>query len=104
MEESWRIIVHHRNGLPLALRVFGSSLSRKSREVWESALHEMKVIPNFQVQKVLAKSYNSPDDDYQKNLFLDIACFFNGMDEDYAVRTLDGLGIGARFRIDYLID
>jgi hypothetical protein len=45
-------------------------LSRKSREVWESALHEMEVIPNFQVQKVLAKSYNSPDDDYQKNLFL----------------------------------
>jgi hypothetical protein len=64
----------------------------------------MEVIPNFQVQKVLAKSYNSPDDDYQQNLFLDIACFFNGMDEDYAVRTLDGLGIGARFRIDYLID
>jgi hypothetical protein len=26
------------------------------------------------------------------------------MVEDYAVRTLDGLGIGARFRIDYLID
>jgi hypothetical protein len=104
MEESWRIIVHHCNGLPLALRVFGSPLSRKSREVWESALHEMEVIPNFQVQKVLAKSYNSPDDDYQQNLFLDIACFFNGMDEDYAVRTLDGLGIGARFRIDYLID
>jgi hypothetical protein len=70
MEESWRIIVHHCNGLPLAPRVFGSSLSRKSREVWESALHEMEVIPNFQVQKVLAKSYNSPDDDYQKNLFL----------------------------------
>ena len=64
MEESWRIIVHHCNGLPLAPRVFGSSLSRKSREVWESALHEMEVIPNFQVQKVLAKSYNSPDDDY----------------------------------------
>jgi hypothetical protein len=79
-------------------------LSRKSREVWESALHEMEVIPNFQVQKVLATSYDSLDDDYQKNLFLDIACFFNGMDYNYAVRILDGLGIGARFRIDNLID
>jgi ribosomal protein S13 len=26
------------------------------------------------------------------------------MDEDYAVRILDGLGIGAKFRIDNLID
>jgi len=38
------------------------------------------------------------------NLFLDIAYFFNGMDENYVVRTLDGFGIDARFRIDYLID
>jgi hypothetical protein len=103
LEDSWRI-VRHCNGLPLALRVIGSSFSRKSREVWESALHEMEVIPNFQVQKILATSYNSLDDDYQKNLFLDIACFFNGMDCNYAVRILDGLGIGARFRIDNLID
>jgi hypothetical protein len=34
----------------------GSSLFNKSRKVWESALHEMEVIPNCQVQKVLAKS------------------------------------------------
>jgi hypothetical protein len=26
------------------------------------------------------------------------------MDRDHAVRTHDGLGIGAKFRIDYLID
>jgi hypothetical protein len=103
VEESWRI-VHHCNGLPLALCAIGSSLFGKSRKVWEIALHEMEVIPNCQGQKVLAKSSNSSDDDYQKNLFLDIACLFNGMDKDHAVRTLDGLGIGAIFKIDYLID
>ena len=103
MEESWRI-VRHCNGLPLALCAIGSSLFGKSRKVWEIALHEMEVIPNCQVQKVLAKSSNSPDDDYQKNLFLDIACLFNEMDRDHAIRTLDGLGIGGRFRIDYLIN
>jgi hypothetical protein len=64
----------------------------------------MEVIPNFQVQKVLAISYNSLVDDYQKNLFLDIACFFNGMDYNYTVRILDGLRIGARFSFDNLID
>uniref|UniRef100_A0A6N2NBG2 TIR domain-containing protein n=1 Tax=Salix viminalis TaxID=40686 RepID=A0A6N2NBG2_SALVM len=102
-EDSWRI-VHHCNGLPLALRVIGSSLSGKSREVWESALQEMEVIPNCEVLKVLRISYDSLDDDYQKNLFLDMACFFNGMDYNYAVKILDGLGVGARFRIDNLID
>ena len=62
------------------------------------------VIPNCEVQNVLEISYHSLDDDYQKSIFLDIACFFNGMDVDYAVTILDGLGIGARFRIDKLID
>ena len=103
VEDSWRI-VHHCNGLPLALRVIGSSLSGKGREIWESAFQQMEVIPNFEVQKVLRISYDFLDGDYPKNLFLDIACFFNGMDVDDAVRILDGLDKGARFGIDNLID
>uniref|UniRef100_A0A3N7HCT9 TIR domain-containing protein n=1 Tax=Populus trichocarpa TaxID=3694 RepID=A0A3N7HCT9_POPTR len=103
VEGSWRI-VHHCNGLPLALGVIGSSLSGKGREIWESALKQMEMIPNFDVQKVLQISYDFLDGDYPKNLFLDIACFFNGMDVDDAVRILDGLDRGARFGIDNLID
>nr|XP_034896463.1 disease resistance protein RPV1-like [Populus alba] len=103
VEDSWRI-VRHCNGLPLALRVIGSSLSGKGREIWESALQQLEVIPNFEVQKVLRISYDFLDGDSLKNLFLDIACFFNGMDVDDAVRILDGLDKGARFRIDNLID
>ncbi|XP_011012496.1 PREDICTED: TMV resistance protein N-like isoform X2 [Populus euphratica] len=103
VEDSWRI-VHHCNGLPLALGVIGSSLSGKEREIWESALQQMEVIPNFEVHKVLRISYDFLDGDYPKNLFLDIACFFNGMDVDDAVRILDGLDKGARFGIDNLID
>eukprot|EP00258_Populus_trichocarpa_P032289 XP_024448308.1 TMV resistance protein N [Populus trichocarpa] len=103
VEDSWRI-VHHCNGLPLALGVIGSSLSGKGREIWESALQQMEVILNFEVQKVLRISYDFLDGDYPKNLFLDVACFFNGMDVDDAVRILDGLDKGARFGIDNLID
>jgi hypothetical protein len=103
VEDSWRI-VHHCSGLPLALRVIGSSLSGKGREIWESALQQMEVIPNFDVQKVLQISYDFLDGDYPKNLFLDIACFFNAMDVDDAIRILDGLDKGARFGIDNLID
>jgi hypothetical protein len=79
-------------------------LSGKGREIWESALKQMEMIPNFDVQKVLQISYDFLDGDYPKNLFLDIACFFNGMDVDDAVRILDGLDKGARFGIDNLID
>jgi len=64
----------------------------------------MEVIPNFDVQKVLQISYDFLDGDYPKNLFLDIACFFNAMDVDDAIRILDGLDKGARFGIDNLID
>ncbi|KAJ6885463.1 TMV resistance protein N-like [Populus alba x Populus x berolinensis] len=103
VEDSWRI-VHHCNGLPLALGVIGSSLSGKGREIWESALQQMEVIPNFEVHKVLRISYDFLDGDYLKNLFLDIACFINGMDVDDAVRILDELDKGARFGIDNLID
>ncbi|XP_073268901.1 disease resistance protein Roq1-like [Populus alba] len=103
VEDSWRI-VRHCNGLPLALRVIGSSLSGKGREIWESALQQLEVIPNFEVQKVLRISYDFLDGDSLKNLFLDIACFFNGMDVDDAVRILDGLDKGARFGIHNLID
>ncbi|XP_034910625.1 disease resistance protein RPV1-like [Populus alba] len=103
VEDSWRI-VRHCNGLPLALRVLGSSLSGKGREIWEGALKQLEVIPDFEVQKVLRISYDFLDGDYPKNLFLDIACFFNGMDVDDAVRILDGLDKGARLGIDNLID
>ncbi|KAJ6978652.1 disease resistance protein RPV1-like [Populus alba x Populus x berolinensis] len=103
VEDSWRIL-RHCNGLPLAHRVIGSSLSGKGREIWESALQKMEVIPNCEVQKVLQISYDSLDDDYQKALFLDIACFFNGMDVDDVVTILDGLDKGARFGIDNLLD
>ncbi|XP_034896455.2 disease resistance protein Roq1-like, partial [Populus alba] len=103
VEDSWRI-VHHCNGLPLALQVIGSSLSGKGREIWESALQQLEVIPNFEVQKVLRISYDFLDGDYLKILFLDIACFFNGMDVDDVVRILDGLDKGARYGIDNLID
>nr|XP_034930713.1 disease resistance protein RPV1-like [Populus alba] len=102
-EDSLRI-VHHCNGLPLALRVTGSSLSGKGGDIWESALQQMEVIPNFEVQKILRISYDFLDGDYLKNLFLDIACFFNGMDYNDAVRILDGLNKCARFGIDSLID
>ncbi|KAJ9162704.1 hypothetical protein P3X46_022460 [Hevea brasiliensis] len=78
------------SGLPLALQVLGSSFSGKSTDVWESALQKLEAIPDSKIQKILRVSYDSLQDDHDKNLFLDIACFFIGLNKDYVASILDG--------------
>ncbi|RXH94948.1 hypothetical protein DVH24_024632 [Malus domestica] len=43
-------------------------------------------------------------DDTEKDIFLDIACFFKGMKKDYATEILDGCGFHPHTRIRVLID
>ncbi|XP_050370954.1 disease resistance protein RUN1-like isoform X2 [Argentina anserina] len=103
MELSERL-VHHSGGLPLALKVFGSSLSRQSIDVWESALQKLEVIPNGEIMKKLKISYDSLQDRHDKDLFLHIACFFVGKDRDYIVGILDGCEFYTVVGIQNLID
>ncbi|KAK2971715.1 hypothetical protein RJ640_004009 [Escallonia rubra] len=79
-------------GLPLALRILGLSLSRQSVDVWESTLEILKTIPDSDIQKKLEISYNSLKNDLDKNLFLDIACFFVGKDKTVMVTILNECG------------
>lgn len=67
--------------LPLALEVIGSSLSvhRGCKDIWESTVKQLQLEPNVEVQTSLKISYDSLDH-RQKEIFLDIACFFSGMD------------------------
>ncbi|KAB2595311.1 protein suppressor of npr1-1 [Pyrus ussuriensis x Pyrus communis] len=88
MEHS-KMVVQHSVGLPLALKVLGSSLSGKSMDVWESALEKLKVIPN---------------DDHDQKLFLHIACFLIGRDKNYIVRILDGCDFYTIVGIENLVD
>ncbi|XP_068328603.1 disease resistance protein RPV1-like [Pyrus communis] len=83
-------VVQHSGGLPLALKVLGSSLFGEPKLVWESTLKKLKDIPNGEIMKKLRISYDSLQDDHDQKLFLHIACFFIGKDEDYSVRILDG--------------
>ncbi|WJX32896.1 hypothetical protein P8452_21172 [Trifolium repens] len=62
-------------GNPLALKVLGANFRTKSKEVWESGLEKLKKIPDRGIHKVLKLSFDDLDDT-QKNIFLDIACFF----------------------------
>ncbi|XP_022743844.1 disease resistance protein RML1B-like [Durio zibethinus] len=96
-------IVNYCGGLPLALQVLGSSLSSKSMSVWKSALEKLEAIPDSKIQKILRVSYDSLQDDHDKNLFLDIACLFIGKDRDYTATILDGCGFYTTVGIENLI-
>ncbi|KAF8030682.1 hypothetical protein BT93_E2957 [Corymbia citriodora subsp. variegata] len=67
--------------LPLVLEVTGSSLFLvKSKKAWRETLTALKVSPHKRVQAALEKSYADLDTNAWE-IFLDIACFFSGMDE-----------------------
>ncbi|XP_039166507.1 disease resistance protein RUN1-like [Eucalyptus grandis] len=70
-------IVFTTGGLPLALEVISSFLRGKRREVWNDTLKKLKKEPHEKVQETFKISYGALD--YQeKQIFLDIACFFIG--------------------------
>ncbi|KAJ0721028.1 putative P-loop containing nucleoside triphosphate hydrolase, leucine-rich repeat domain superfamily [Helianthus annuus] len=67
-------VVSYAGGLPLALEVLGSVLYDKDKDEWKSTLAKLKCIPEEKVMGRLKISYDGLEP-YQKDLFLDIACF-----------------------------
>ncbi|XP_039162580.1 TMV resistance protein N-like [Eucalyptus grandis] len=61
--------------LPLALEVIGSSLNNEPKEFWEATLKKLKDAPPDEVQSKLMISFDKLNNE-QKQVFLDIACFF----------------------------
>ncbi|KAI9108224.1 hypothetical protein K1719_020707 [Acacia pycnantha] len=70
-------VVTYAKGLPLALEVIGSNLCGKTINEWESALDLYKSSPDKGIQQVLRVSYEDLEE-VEKQIFLDIACFFKG--------------------------
>ncbi|CAN1252572.1 Disease resistance protein L6 [Linum perenne] len=68
-------------GLPLYLKVIGSLLFKRDKSFWEDKLIELQQIPPTEVQERLRISYNDLTHN-QKQIFLDIACLFTGMQKD----------------------
>ncbi|ONI22393.1 hypothetical protein PRUPE_2G126200, partial [Prunus persica] len=100
-------LVHHCGGLPLALKVLGSSLLGEMIDVWKSALDKLEAIPNGEIiitVPTLRVGYDSLQDDDDRRLFLHIACFLIGKDKDYIVKILDGCDLYTIVGIQNLID
>ncbi|KAM7473330.1 hypothetical protein LguiB_020573 [Lonicera macranthoides] len=78
-----RKIVSTAVGLPLVLVVTGSSLfGETNKDLWEEKYKELKNTPAEEVLKKLRISFE-PLSDAQKEIFLDIACFFIGWNKTY---------------------
>ncbi|KAF8013318.1 hypothetical protein BT93_I1228 [Corymbia citriodora subsp. variegata] len=73
-------VVKSTGGLPLALEAIGKLLPRRSKDIWDVILKKLKQVPLNEVKRKLKISYDALDD-WQKHIFLDIACLFTGFDQ-----------------------
>ncbi|XP_050105409.1 disease resistance protein RUN1-like isoform X2 [Malus sylvestris] len=86
-----RKAVGYCGGLPLTLEVLGSYIRTGSTSEWETVLDKWKRSqPYREIHRRLKISYDGLTDDDVKAIFLDISCFFTGMNKDYVMTVLDG--------------
>jgi ABC-type dipeptide/oligopeptide/nickel transport system ATPase component len=94
--------VNYAGGLPLALVVLGSFLNGRTIAEWKSEVEKLQRTPHEKIQKILQISFDSLDP-YTKDIFLDIACFFVGMDKEYVSKIFDSCNFFPEIGIPILI-
>ncbi|CAK9313942.1 unnamed protein product [Citrullus colocynthis] len=78
--------------LPLALVKIASSLYAQSIDIWEETLRSYpKVVYDNIFFDILKTSYEGLEEETQQ-IFLDLACFFNGEKVDRVIEILKGFG------------
>ncbi|XP_039164489.1 disease resistance protein RPV1-like [Eucalyptus grandis] len=95
-------VVSITGGLPLSLEVFGSLLCGKKKAFWEGTIGKLRKVPPKKVQEKLKISIEALDDN-QKQIFLDIACFFIDYDKDITSYMWDACGFFPKEGIEVLI-
>nr|XP_011462215.1 PREDICTED: TMV resistance protein N-like isoform X1 [Fragaria vesca subsp. vesca] len=98
-------ILEYARGLPLALKILGSSLWKRDQEDWESTVAMLRKAPiNDDIFKVLRISYDGLDEVCQQ-VFLDIVCFFKGNDKERVIQILNSaFSFDIRIKINVLVE
>lgn len=98
-------VISYAKGLPLALKVMGRDLCEKTIHEWDDALDYYETNPLEDIQNILKRSYEGLPEN-EKNIFLDIACFFKGYDMRYNMIevALKACGLNPVYGIQNLID
>jgi len=78
-------------GLPLSLKVYGALLYGRGISDWEDEIGSPQQILPDEIKQTFIRSYNSLSKE-EKEIFLDIACFFRGQNRDTAIKIWDGSG------------
>ncbi|XP_022641633.1 TMV resistance protein N [Vigna radiata var. radiata] len=97
-------VVARCGGLPLALEVIGSSLFERTKEEWKTVVSKLDNIPQHEVLQKLKISFDSLHNQMEKDLFLDVCCFFVGKGKAYVRKILNGCGVDADSGIRVLIE
>ncbi|KAG2696287.1 hypothetical protein I3760_07G052200 [Carya illinoinensis] len=96
--------VKYAQGLPLALKVLGSSLFGRGTNAWKGAWDQLKANPNKGILDILQVGFDGLED-LQKKLFLDIACFFTGeVLDSILMDILESFGYYPYLNIDILME
>ncbi|KAK3431483.1 hypothetical protein EUGRSUZ_E03087, partial [Eucalyptus grandis] len=95
--------LHYAGRLPLALEVLGSFLRGRKEPAWESTLLKLSKTPESTINRVLKISFDGLDDN-ERDIFLDIACFFKGKNIEYIKEVLDSCDFDTTIGIEILIE
>ena len=96
-------VIQYARGLPLALVIMGVDLNGRTKRQWRSAVDKYERIPNEEIQKILEISYEGLDET-EKDIFLDVACFFKGFFKEYAMDILNACDLHPIYGIQKLMD
>ncbi|XP_031741455.1 LOW QUALITY PROTEIN: uncharacterized protein LOC101204365 [Cucumis sativus] len=94
-------VVDYAGGLPLAIEVLGSSLRNKPMEDWIDAVKKLWEVRDKEIIEKLKISYYMLEKD-DREIFLDIACFFKRKSKRQAIEILESFGFPAVFGLDIL--
>ncbi|GLJ14936.1 hypothetical protein SUGI_0243760 [Cryptomeria japonica] len=72
-------------GLPLSLKVLGTHVCGRDENYWKLELEKVGNIHPNEVMQCLKISFDSLEEE-EKQIFMDIACFFSGKSKDMAIR------------------
>ncbi|XP_008240878.1 PREDICTED: disease resistance protein RPS6-like [Prunus mume] len=99
--------VDYIDGHPLALEVFGRSLRDRKEDYWSTKLKSLKDNNYSGEEKiigVLKASFDGLENQEQKDMFLDTACFFKGEDVCRLEKIFESCGYYPSINIDILCE
>lgn len=96
-------VVSLAKGLPIALKVWGSYLHKRSIIEWRIAAKQMKNDFSFEIFKKLKISYDGLEP-IEQEIFLDIACFLRGYEKHYVEEIVKSCHFGSTLGLSVLIE